>query len=60
MFSTFASELTSEAQNNFSNILDVQGKALDRMDQDKALPMGFKFNEMITDIAVTKSGLLGL
>jgi hypothetical protein len=60
MFSTFASELTSETQNNFSNILDVQGKALDRMDQDKALPMGFKFNEMITDIAVTKSGLLGL
>jgi hypothetical protein len=59
-FSTFASELNTEAQKNFSNILDVQGKALDRMDREKALPFGFKFNEMITDIAVTKSGLLGL
>lgn len=59
-FSSFASELNQEAQTNFSNILTIQGKALDRMDQEKGLPFGFKFNEMITDIAVTKSGLLGL
>lgn len=59
-FSTFASELNQEAQNNFAHILMVQGKALDRMDQEKGLPFGFKFNEMITDVAVTKSGLLGL
>lgn len=48
---------TNEAESNFKTILNAQGDALNSMSQS---PQGFQMKEMVTDIAVAKSGLLGL
>lgn len=55
---------TAEVAEAYESILNAQGSALDKMSEQKAsqkiLPFGFNMNEMVTDMAVTKSGLLGL
>ncbi len=48
---------TPEAENNFKTILNAQGDALNAMPESGT---GFQMKEMITDIAVARTGLLGL
>lgn len=52
-----------KAQETFDLILDSHSEALESLEQkgnQKNLPFGFEMKEMVTDIAVTKSGILGL
>jgi hypothetical protein len=54
---------SNEVQNSFISILEAQGEALDQMELLSSMKIkktGFSMTEMITDLAVTKSGLLGL
>lgn len=55
---------TAEVSESFSSILDAQARALDTMESkssmNKALPFGFQMKEMVTDIGVSKSGLMGI
>ncbi len=55
-----ASEDTQQSENDFNDILEVQHKAIVQMDQARSLPLGFTMTEMVTDIAVSKKGLVGL
>jgi hypothetical protein len=57
-----AIDLSKNVKKSFDSILQAQGKALDKMDSNftKALPYGFVMKEMVSDFAVSKSGLLGL
>jgi len=48
---------TEEAEKNFRTILKTQATALNSMTDNSG---GFRMNEMITDIAVSRTGLLGL
>lgn len=50
---------TPQIKESFVSIVDAQAKALDQMDSE-TMPNGFKLTEMITDLAVSKTGLLGL
>ena len=49
-------------EKDFSNLLEAQAEILDEMEnanEKKSLPFGFKMNAMITDLAISKSGLIG-
>ncbi len=50
---------TPEVKEAFVSIVDAHAKALEQMESD-SLPNGFKLTEMVTDLAVSKTGLLGL
>lgn len=56
--STFAG--IQEQKNTFNEIIDGQGVALDRMSEKENLVGGFHMTDMITDIGISKSGVLGL
>jgi hypothetical protein len=52
--------LTTFAQDeNFQEILNVQSEALESISTQKGLPGGYQFTEMITDLGVSKQGILG-
>ncbi len=53
--------LLSAAANasTFTAILEAQGKALDKMEVTSS-KSGYKLTELLTDIAITKKGLLGI
>ncbi len=48
---------TQEAESSFKSIINAQGDALNKMTESS---QGFQMKEMVTDIAVAKTGLLGL
>lgn len=52
-----SSTVAAEAESNFKSIIRVQEEALSSMKESSG---GFQMKEMITDIAVAKSGVLGL
>ncbi len=53
-----------QVSDSFTDILAAQGRALEAMGKplpgQKSPPFGFKLTELITDIAVSKKGFLGL
>lgn len=49
-----------EQKNTFSEIIDGQGIALERMSEKENLAGGFRMTDMITDIGLSKTGVLGL
>jgi hypothetical protein len=60
LFSASAFAGINEQVSTFNEIIDGQGTALDKISEKENTSHGFKFTDMITDIGISKSGILGL